>query len=750
MSSNPQRSSESLPPLELDQRVESDGSEAFDGGFDPIQWQESQAETQPSPGGGRTVLAAALWALAALWLGYTAWSAGRALARQPLGSPEIAQWIAVAAGPLALLGLVWIMFGRTRRREAEKFTRSVIAMRTEARSLEGLLGVLSQRIAESHQALSATTERLMSLGDEASAKLGSAAREFDATGDRLTGKAQLIDRAAESARNDLAVILDDLPKAQAVVTSLREQFEGIGNESQVRTAALTQVLADIAERTRDTDTTVSDAAHRLVGHLTQIESAGAAAAVRVSEAEGSFSSALDALLARTVATLDEVRQGVDAQSAAISALVEQAAAGIGRAGVESAAVLGNHVASANQSLDGLSSRVAEQERSAQRMIAEIDRGLALIDQRFTELAANGDERANRFLGSLGRARAELDALADNAGARDHTIEQLAERTTALRESIATLQTELTDNLAQALGEAQAGASTLLETTQAAQPELGRIRDAAAEANQRLDATRAAISGQHEQLSDLLGSIAAAQQDAERLTAETAPALVTALLQVRETASHAAERARDAITSVIPESAGRLSEATKEALEQVIRDSIEEKLRGVEQLAAHAVESARSASDRLTQQMLNLGQSATALERHITDTDKEQRERDSDSFARRVSLLMDSMNSAAIDVGKILSDEVDEKAWDSYLKGNRGVFTRRAVRLLGGTESKAIRSHYNVDGEFQQSVNRYISDFEAMLRRVLADRDGGMMAVTLMSSDMGKLYVALAEAVERRR
>ena len=40
-------------------------------------------------------------------------------------------------------------------------------MRTEARSLEGLLGVLSQRISESQQALTATTERLMSLGDEA-------------------------------------------------------------------------------------------------------------------------------------------------------------------------------------------------------------------------------------------------------------------------------------------------------------------------------------------------------------------------------------------------------------------------------------------------------------------------------------------------------------------------------------------------------------------------------------------------------
>ena len=52
----------------------------------------------------------------------------------------------VAAGPLALLGLGWLIFGRTRRKEAEAFTRSVVTMRNEAKSLEALLGVLSQRI----------------------------------------------------------------------------------------------------------------------------------------------------------------------------------------------------------------------------------------------------------------------------------------------------------------------------------------------------------------------------------------------------------------------------------------------------------------------------------------------------------------------------------------------------------------------------------------------------------------------------
>ena len=52
------------------------------------------------------------------------------------------------------------------------------------------------------------------------------------------------------------------------------------------------------------------------------------------------------------------------------------------------------------------------------MIAEIDRGLGLIDERFTQLAAHGDERANRFLESLSRARTELDTMAAQASSQD--------------------------------------------------------------------------------------------------------------------------------------------------------------------------------------------------------------------------------------------------------------------------------------------------------------------------------------------
>jgi archaellum component FlaC len=737
-------------------------------GFDQVQWEESRSDESPATAGGRTVLATALVLLAVLWTAYTAWSAGRALGNGSLTSPAVAQWIAVAAGPLALLGLGWLVFGRTRRKEAERFTRSVITMRTEARSLEALLEVLSQRINDSRSELTMISQHLMQLGDEATGKLGGITREFDSSSEKLMKYGVALDRAAEAARTDIAVLLDDLPLAREHAKAISEQLRGAASETAARTAEFDRQVASLTDRTREADETVSAASQRLVANLADIENAGAGAATRVGEAQASFSAVLDLLLDRTSSTLEEIRSGIDVQAAAVTALVEQASAGIGRAGVDAAEALGNNVNAAASALDSLSGRVAEQERASQHMIAEIERALGELEQRFAALADSGDERAERFRDAVGQSRSELEALGQQTDAQQQSLDTLSERTqslqTALERLSATVRAQLSDSLEQASGQAD----HLVNSTRSIRPEIEWIRDAAREAGERLGATGTGIAEQQDRLSALLGAledgvggaeqrlanlastISSAQAEAAQLTDDTGPALVQAMVQVKEAAARAAERAREAIATIIPESAEGLSDATRVALEQVIRDTVEQRLRDVETVAAQAVDSARAATDRLTQQMLVLGQSATALEQHVEKQLEERREADSEAFARRVALLIDSMHSASIDVGKILSDEADEKAWDSYLKGDRGVFTRRAARLIGSSETKAIRAHYESDGEFQQSANRYIHDFEAMLRRVMAERDGGPIAVTLMSSDMGKLYAALSDAIDRRR
>jgi uncharacterized phage infection (PIP) family protein YhgE len=640
-------------------------------------------------------------------------------------------------------------------------------MRAEAQSLEALLEVLSQRILDSRTELTMISQHLMQLGDETTGKLGGITREFDTSTERLKRHGEALDRAAESARNDIAVLLEDLPRAEQTVRDVSEQLRSVGSESAAKASHFSQQVIAITELTREADQVVADATDRLAARLAEIDIAGANAAARVGEAESTFSGSLDALLERTSATLGEIRSGIDTQAAAVTALVEQASAGIAKAGLEASASLASNIERASSSIENLSHRVAGQERVSQKMIAEIDRGLALIDQRFTELAENGDARANHFLNSLTRARTELDTLAAQSGTQDDAIGSLAERTALLRDTIERLASDIRESVGNAIGEAQGSAEKLIESAQAVRPEIGWIRDAAVEASERIAITDGQIAQQQDQLTALLASvddgvgaaqsklfeltqvIAQAERESASLSGETGPALVAALIQVKETAAHAAERAREAIESVIPATAGKLSEETRDALEKAIGETIEQRLRDVESVAARAIENARSASERLTQQMVTLGQTAAALEQHIEETSKEQREKDSEAFAKRVSLLMDAMNSAAIDVGKILSDEIDDKAWDSYIKGNRGVFTRRAVRLIGGTETRAIKTYYDTDAEFQRSVNRYIADFEAMLRRVLAERDGGMIAVTLMSSDMGKLYAALAQ-IDRRR
>jgi len=227
-------------------------------------------------------------------------------------------------------------------------------------------------------------------------------------------------------------------------------------------------------------------------------------------------------------------------------------------------------------------------------------------------------------------------------------------------------------------------------------------------------------------------------------------LIEALVRVRETANQAAAHAREAIAAAIPESAAALAQASREAVAGAITEPVEEQLAEIAAAAQRATAVARQASERLTRQLLVIGETAALIEDRIADDQSQREERAAENLTRRVSLLIEALNSTAIDVNKILSNEVADTAWAAYLKGDRGVFTRRAVRLLDSGEAREIQRHYEEEPDFRDQVNRYIHDFETMLRRVLADRDGATLGVTLLSSDMGKLYVALSQGVEKFR
>ena len=236
----------------------------------------------------------------------------------------------------------------------------------------------------------------------------------------------------------------------------------------------------------------------------------------------------------------------------------------------------------------------------------------------------------------------------------------------------------------------------------------------------------------------------------RAAEEDAPRLRGALLRVRGTAAAAADRARDTLATGIPEAAGALEEAGGAALARAAAATVEARLAAIAQAADAAVEATRRAGARLDEQLARIDAQSRDMDARFAEARAAQEEREGESFARRAALLVEALNSLAIDLSQDLGADVPDAAWAAYLKGDRGVFTRRAVRLLDTGQARDIARLYDEEAGFRDRVNRYIHDFEAMLRAILSQRDGSPLGVTLLSSDMCKLYVALDQAIERLR
>ena len=225
--------------------------------------------------GGRRWLAALLILLALGWLGFAGYALSRAWPGDSLTG--WASWAAIASSPLILLALAWLLFGRSPRRETERFTAAVAAMRQESQALESLLAIVGDRLRQNRAALSDEAARLMALGDEASDRLGRVTHYIARETAELDRKAEALDSAAASARTDIGVLMSDLPRAEEQARAAAEALKAAGLSAHEQAAALESQLAALAARGREADETVGGAAQRLGAHVALIETGAGAA-----------------------------------------------------------------------------------------------------------------------------------------------------------------------------------------------------------------------------------------------------------------------------------------------------------------------------------------------------------------------------------------------------------------------------------------------------------------------------------------
>jgi hypothetical protein len=93
-------------------------------------------------------------------------------------------------------------------------------------------------------------------------------------------------------------------------------------------------------------------------------------------------------------------------------------------------------------------------------------------------------------------------------------------------------------------------------------------------------------------------------------------------------------------------------------------------------------------------------------------------------------------------------EEAEKLWRGYAKGDKTLFIRA---LLGGGEKKAnaeIKRKYGEDETFRRYVTRYVEEFERLLAQANEADPENLLSSAFVTSDVGRLYVALSRAIGR--
>jgi hypothetical protein len=110
--------------------------------------------------------------------------------------------------------------------------------------------------------------------------------------------------------------------------------------------------------------------------------------------------------------------------------------------------------------------------------------------------------------------------------------------------------------------------------------------------------------------------------------------------------------------------------------------------------------------------------------------------------------MESLDSLAVDIARMIDHDAAAELWDRYKRGERNVFTRKLYTMQGQKAFEEIRKRYRGDGEFKRAVDRYVGEFERLLEEVSREDRGQMLVPTYLTSETGKVYTMLAHAAGR--
>lgn len=670
---------------------------------------------------------------------------------------QISSLIISWATPVILILLGWLLFIRSSKAEAARFGDVANSLRTEAQNVEDKVREVNQEIAMARDFLSQYSQDLEHIGRHTADNIVNASQKIETALNDSTEKADVLDKVSASTNKNLELLRKNLPVVNSAAKDATNLIGKTGMEAieQVRSLELAikgtseasahnrqeleklslhnkQISDDILAQTKDTQVFSEAILDKTKNEIREI---AATIKSEYNDFDQAISETSNKLDTQSQEIADKLNQNVEKLSVALQGLIESNQKEDNHIN-DMMAKIQKHINRSREQIDVISDKASEQTAKMAFAMTALKDNSDSVGQGLTDNYSQAEsliERSEKLLLALDSSSRELDEtvpasikrldelfnlVEDRFKSTFSNIEKLSKNSDKISKKNAAIEKQLSVSKAQI--------ESLLEKQ-----------------NDEADLN-------NDKINKILSTLHESKVALEDITESASGAFAEQIKNVNNQIMESLEFSRETISEKIDFSSQKIADNGT----AIIQETIDKQVAAIENnlqisLDVH-VKAASENVAKLQSQLMVIEEMTDNLEKRLEENSQEFSNVGEESFSRQMALLTESLNSTAIDVAKIISNDVTDTAWAAYLKGDRGVFTRRAVKLLTTGEARLIATHYDEDTEFRDHVNRYIHDFEAMMRVLLSTRDGNAIGVTILSSDVGKLYVALAQAIERLR
>ena len=613
------------------------------------------------------------------------------------------------------------LFSATTKAE-ETANGVVMRLRGEEQALKGLRISLEEMVTGIETRLQHAGETLISNSNAAGAQvnraqesLTSEGRALDETFTGLTERLEEIDSALKQAMGSLESGVDS---AEARAGEAARTL--LSHEEQLR-----QAMTALAEEAQTSGGSMSSEGQKLAALRTQAVGDAEALEKAIDAAQARLRDAGESIREQTTATVSDSENALEALTGRLGETLEQA-----RSDIEA---LSSTMSEATSGLEG-------QLASARTRTEEDSQAISdLIRTRTEDAASTLEARAEELRALLADEQAVVDsAIEDHAKT---VAEALDEQARAVRAAVSQQNQTVHDSIAQ---QKQQLADALEDHLKRLEESLARHMAGTGE--HLADADERAVKQLEENVERLRGILGEQGSAAEELLARYGATFE--------------DRIRGALgeaEAALNQESASIEEAATRAETEITRLSalLQQSSQDLSRTGTEAADATTLLGTTLGERLSGLDTTVASIDRAIKDiTERTERfektasTEGQGSFARTSALVIESLGSAAIDINRALETEIPDNVWQRYLKGDRSIFARRTLRLGTRKAQKAIAAKYESDGEFRTYAEEYLREFESLMGQAMTADPKNVLSATLVSSELGKLYVLLAQSLNR--